>query len=1214
MNKTQLQSLVQSPWIDLYLVLLTNFLAILFILVPPFNETFLRIPLALVLLLFLPGYVFIAAMFPGRDISGIERFTLSVGLSIAITVFDGFAISVTVWRFRPTSIVVSLTLIILFFVIITFFMRKRLPPEQRFVPDARPFIESLKTKEKMTDIEKALIIAMVGSIIIASGMLIYAKLTFEEEKFTALYILGPGGKAEGYQTNLSFGEPATTTVGIENYEHAPVNYTLQVVLDGVVLTEKEIRLDHNEKWEENVTYIPDVMGQKIKLEFLLSKDGGAANYRSVHLWVNTIFDPDDQGGLESYLISVPKLINGNMEGESGWIFSGRDFFTGNYSNYTCVSKSHSYEIDISSGEPGQYVRSGYFGSVYQDINATQKGLAVLTFNVKDSITSNTEGDYLKQVLFNNKVIWEDDTAGDEDWQHVESLVRLSETNRVMLRVYAQKNLENQSMKVWWDDIEFGTLTDVSIRDWNSNLTLGVPADITVAVENYEPDHTEYNLEIRLDNIPISNQRLWLAGREDWIGDITFIPEAVGPNIKLEAVLYKEWDEKPYRSDEVLVSSSIDYDNLATALGYVITPPEILNSDMEYSSVWYFTGVNYTGNYTDYTSHSPVLSYEMRLVPKNYSAAGDFGAIHQYIKDSPNGLVMLTFDVKDSIKSNRPGYHKKQVLLNDRVVWEDDIAGDEGWQHVEVPVMLSRNNRLEMRVHELQGGSDEVLVWWDDIVFNPFSDQDSGEVSTPGYAAELELRGNILSIKSGQTVTISRDYSDLYSTEDLRLYFEGDGVVGAGDAVYTTRTSSGNIWYKDVKYHSVDPSKADMLTSISINSGSKTMGLNDIWVLGNGYNLTVINIDYQNDLAMLELSKNDLVIATDVLSTDEYFKYETKVSNIDNFKILTCKVGSISTDSVKITSLYLYSDSPTQVNIGDRYKEFQVDEIKSDRIIFTNIANIQFNNPTSLLNDRVMFRVAENRERAYLYIIKTRPGTYKIKGSPYEIESGDWMNVTGGNFRSFSYDLDSGTSYETLNMYFSSDNKVKEGDATYTATLKGGQIGFFGQVYASTGLDNLDLVSQVLLNESEKSIRVQEPYLLRNGYILTCGDITGENILVEITRNGVLVDSNIFSEGELIVFKTAYGNDEITFFECEIEKLIGETIMLKNIRQYSTTPLKLALGERYGDFRISEITNSMIVLENTEPITIRDEDSILDGWIKFDVSGTTATPYTEIILQ
>jgi len=1209
------KSMFQSPWIDLYLVLVTNLLAILFILIPPFNETFLRIPLALVLLLFLPGYVFIAAMFPKRDISGIERFTMSVGLSIAITVFDGFAISLTVWRFRPTSIVVSLTLIILFFVIITFIMRKRLPLEQRFVPDARPFIESLKTKEKMTDIEKALIIAMVGSIIIASGMLIYAKLNFEDEKFTALYILGPDGKAEGYQTNLSFSEPATTTVGVENYEYAPVNYTLQVVLDGTVLTKKEIQLDHKEKWEENVTYIPDIMGQNIKLEFLLFKDEGIESYRSVHLWVNSEFDPDDPGGLESYLISVPQLINGDMEGKGGWIFSGNEFFSGNYSDHTFISKSHSYEIDLSGTEPGQYIRRGYLGAVYQDISATKKGLAILTFNVKDSNTSNTEGNYLKQVLFNDRVVWEDDTAGDEGWQHVESLVRLSETNRVMLRLYAQENLEDQSMKVWWDDIQLRTLTDVSIRDWNSNLTLGVPTNITVAVENYEPDYTEYNLQIRLDNIPISNQNIWLAGREDWIGDISFIPEAVGSNIKLEAVLYKEWDEKPYRSEEVLVSSSIDYDNLATALGYVITPPEILNSNMEYSSVWYFTGVNFAGDYTDHTSHSPVLSYEIKLEPDTNTIAGDFGAIHQHINDSNKGLVMLVFDVKDSITSNKPGYHQKQVLLNERVVWEDDIAGNEGWQHVEVPVMLSRNNRLTMQVVELQGSTEAVQVWWDDIKFEPFSDQDPGVANTPGYAAELELRGSILSIKAGKTVTISSgDHSDLHSTEKLVLFFEENGVVGEEDGVYTTSTSSGNIWYKGVKYRCVDSSKADMLTSININSGSKTMDLNDIWVLGNGYNLTLINLDSHEDLAILELSRNGLVIATEVFSPDEYFEYETKVSNIDNFRILSFKVESISTGSVKIKSLYFYSDSPIQVNIGDRYGEFEVDEIRADRIIFKNRANIQFNNPTSLLDNRVMFRVAENRERAYSYIIKTKPGTYKIKGSSYNIGSGRWMNLSGGNFKSFSYDLDSGTSYETLNMYFSSDSNVKEGDATYTAILKGNQIGFSGQIYAPIGRENLDMLSQILVNESEKSVRVQEPYLLKNGYILTCSDITDENILMELTRNGMLVDSNIFTEGDTVIFKTVYSGDEITFFECKIERLIGESILLKDIRQFSETPVQLRAGDRFGDFKIIEITDSRIVIQNYCSIEINSDYIIFDDWIKFDVSGTTATPYTKIVLR
>jgi len=40
--------------------------------------------------LFAPGYVFISALFPGRDeLDGFERLALSIGLSICIAVFIG---------------------------------------------------------------------------------------------------------------------------------------------------------------------------------------------------------------------------------------------------------------------------------------------------------------------------------------------------------------------------------------------------------------------------------------------------------------------------------------------------------------------------------------------------------------------------------------------------------------------------------------------------------------------------------------------------------------------------------------------------------------------------------------------------------------------------------------------------------------------------------------------------------------------------------------------------------------------------------------------------------------------------------------------------------------------------------------------------------------------------------------------------------------------
>jgi len=968
-NKT-INKFLQSSWTDLYLVLIITFIAGVFILIPPFNQTFLRIPFALVLLLFLPGYVFIAALFPGRDLSGIERFTLSVGLSIAITVFDGFAISVTIWRFRPTSIVVSLSLIILLFVIITFLVRWRLPYEQRFILDIRPFIQSLKTKEEMNDIEKALIIALVGSIIIASGMLVYAKLTFEEEHFTALYILGPDGKAEGYQTNLSFGVPASTIVGIENYEHEPVNYTLQVVLDGGVLSSQSMTLKHKEKWEQDVSYIPDTMGNRSKLEFLLFKEG--QQYRSVHLWVSSSIG--DTNALQDHLITGLKIPNGNMEDSTIWTYMSRGNYLGNYTDQTYVSASHSYEINLSGGF--NTTSTGDFGAIYQDFNASKEGLGVLMFDVKDSTDSNTSGNYLKQVLLNNKIIWEDDVAGYEGWEHVETLILLSQTNRLTLRVQNQKDIQDPDLKVWWDDIEFKAVTKMHITHYDENVFLGVPANLTLAVGNYETEFFEYDLVIKLDNKPIKTYTFGLENSEVKEWNVSFIPGIIGSDIKLEAILYKKGDRKEtYRSTSVLISSFINYNNLETALKYAASPPTVYNSNMEFDSGWNLEGINSKGSYTNYTSQSPTHSFEMWLLPNKKSAIGDFGAIYQdftavnYEHSESSVLAVLSFDVKDSIKSNNPGNHVKQVLIDDKVIWEDDIAGDEGWIHVEIPVMLPQNHKLILQTYEQKGTKIAVRVWWDNI----------------------------------------------------------------------------------------------------------------------------------------------------------------------------------------------------------RYKRFTGQKIIE-------------NQTTDIISDS------------------------KINGTSYSIEKGKWMNLNGKNFKPFRYDDDTDTSFETLEMYFSSEKYVSVGDATYTSTVIGGKTAFMGQLYQFPNSNGTNVLPQILLDVDKETIWLQEPYLLKNGYTLTLTHIysTDNYTIMKLASNGKNIETQKYYEGDTAVFE----GTETVILKYDIDNIFSNTIIIKNLRQYSEIPITFTIGDRYGEFEITEISNNRIVMKNVESITINDKDTILDGWIKFDVSGTTAIPYSE----
>jgi hypothetical protein len=78
--------------------------------VAPF--TWLRVGLGLVTSLYLPGYVFIEALYPrGDDLDEIERYALGVGLSIALTPLVGFVLNYTPWGIRLDPIMVFISLL-----------------------------------------------------------------------------------------------------------------------------------------------------------------------------------------------------------------------------------------------------------------------------------------------------------------------------------------------------------------------------------------------------------------------------------------------------------------------------------------------------------------------------------------------------------------------------------------------------------------------------------------------------------------------------------------------------------------------------------------------------------------------------------------------------------------------------------------------------------------------------------------------------------------------------------------------------------------------------------------------------------------------------------------------------------------------------------------------------------------------------------------------
>jgi uncharacterized membrane protein len=274
------------------LVLLTD----IFVLAPGLNETILRNVLGLPLVLFLPGYTLIAALFPAKsDLDGIERTALSFGLSIAIVPLIGLVLNYTPFGIRLLPVLVCLSIFIFIMCWLAYIRRASLPETEAFEISFSAAALSLKNEileKPESKLDRALTIILILSILMSVATLEYVILTPKEgEHFTEFYVLGPQGIADNYTTDYTLGQSGTMIVGIVNHEYRPVNYTMQVRLENQLLPLPEnlqhITLDHNETWEETVTFTPPLVGQNMKLEFLLFNETDKTTpYRDLHLWIN----------------------------------------------------------------------------------------------------------------------------------------------------------------------------------------------------------------------------------------------------------------------------------------------------------------------------------------------------------------------------------------------------------------------------------------------------------------------------------------------------------------------------------------------------------------------------------------------------------------------------------------------------------------------------------------------------------------------------------------------------------------------------------------------------------------------------------------------------------------------------------------------------------------------------------------------------------------
>lgn len=282
---------------------------------PLLNESPWRYILILPVLLFIPGYGLIAAVFPHEgDIDLLERITLSIGLSVAVVILLGLGLNYTPWGIRLEPVVVIVTLFTLIMILVAYYRRALLPAEKRY---------SIRIFEIAHDIRQGLVPAGEAGVdhvlsIVLSAVIIIAIITTlfvvlapnEGERFSEFYILSENLTLSDYPDQIVPGKDYPLYIAVGNQENRNVRYTIEtwilktefnnmtntthiIVMDpgdllGLTLANNETRilpynLSVNKSGYNRVDFL--LFNESVPGYQVTGSDRINASYRNLHLWM-----------------------------------------------------------------------------------------------------------------------------------------------------------------------------------------------------------------------------------------------------------------------------------------------------------------------------------------------------------------------------------------------------------------------------------------------------------------------------------------------------------------------------------------------------------------------------------------------------------------------------------------------------------------------------------------------------------------------------------------------------------------------------------------------------------------------------------------------------------------------------------------------------------------------------------------------------------------
>jgi len=302
-----------------------------------------RFVLGAPLVLFLPGYAVLSALFPGRpsrnagrvsSLSGMarrftsmrsiqrrgmrwgERAALSFGLSLflipMLALVLGFVTLLlgTSSLFRTGPVVGILVAVVLAGALVGTVRRLRLARAERFAVPVGYWLRDFADGLTDSPVDALLNVVLVLAILVGTASLGYALAVPQEAGGSANIHIGTTDDSGNFQferpANLTVNQPQQYTLGVTNNGQQAENYTVVVQLQrrsgGEVLSREELKrfssptIPPNRTWRNQHTITPNISENNIRLVYLLYEGDPPANPTRNNAYRATWFSIDVSSG------------------------------------------------------------------------------------------------------------------------------------------------------------------------------------------------------------------------------------------------------------------------------------------------------------------------------------------------------------------------------------------------------------------------------------------------------------------------------------------------------------------------------------------------------------------------------------------------------------------------------------------------------------------------------------------------------------------------------------------------------------------------------------------------------------------------------------------------------------------------------------------------------------------------------------------------------